>query len=194
MGPPLAVRVLIEQAENEFDDLTVCRREISWRIMKLSRAVSELSEVLNRQGKNSLPLPQPRTFAKTITAESHRHTGKQSNLMFPSKDKPALLHTGVTRACRIALMEAGGPASLHEIGERIQQRGSCDFNGCASPLLLLRQALAKLEMEGEVQIIIVGEDVCWRLTPGEDQIAFPNRISKVQLDNHQPGSSASASD
>jgi hypothetical protein len=188
---PPAVRALVDQAEKEFEDLVVCRDEISWRITKLSRAIRELGGVLNHKPKYTFPLPIRPTlhepFIANDCAVEPATTHESAHRVLSSKQNGTnLTDVQVRRACRIALMEAVAPASLHELYDRIQRRGSCDFRGCRYPLAVLRRALQHLESEGEAQVIPCGDSVCWHRTLGHDRVAFPHRLRKAQPS--RPGS------
>jgi hypothetical protein len=176
---PPAVRALIDQAEIEFKDLVLCRDEISWRITKLSRAIRELGGVLNHKRKYTFPVPTRPTLNESFIANDC--ADEPAHQVLSSKqDRTNLTDVQVRRACRIALMEACAPASLHELYDRIQRRGSCDFRGCHYPLAVLRRALQHLESEGEAQVIRGEDGVCWHRTLGHDRVAFPHRLRKAQ--------------
>jgi hypothetical protein len=182
---PPAVRALVDQAEKEFKDLVVCRDEISWRITKLSRAIRELGGVLNHKRKYTFPLPIRPTLKESFIANDcadEPSTNHEPAHQVPSSEQNGtnLTDVQVRRACRIALMEACAPASLHELYDRIQRRGSCDFRGCRYPMAVLRRALQHLESEGEAQVIHGGDGVCWHRTLGHDRVAFPHRLRKAQ--------------
>jgi hypothetical protein len=182
---PAAVRALVDHAEKEFKDLVVCRDEISWRIAKLSRAIRELDGVLNHKRKYLFPLPIRPTLNEPFLAndcadEPATNHEPANQVLSLKRNRTNLTDVQVRRASRIALMEACAPASLHELYDRIQRRGSCDFRGCRHPLALLRRALQHLESEGEAQVIHGGDGVCWQRTLGHDRVAFPHRLRKAQ--------------
>jgi hypothetical protein len=182
---PIAVRAVVAQAEREFRDLVVCRTEISWRITKLCRAMHELTAILNHERQDPLPLTIRGTRDEPLAFDNRPDEPEETNQIVEFNGSEVTLSDAqIKRACRIALMEAYGPASLHELYERIQRRGSCDFTGCSRPLVLLKRALAELESEGEAQVTCNGDLVSWRRTLGHDRVAFPHRAA--------PGPSAPA--
>ena len=159
-------------------------------MLKLSRAMDELSELLNHKRKDNFSLPESRTLARTFALAGRTDTRREIKKALPSKDKANVAVVEVKRACRIALMEVSGPAPLDELYTRIQHRGSCNFSGSSHPLLLLRRALVDLETEGEVQVITIGGKVCWHRTLGYDRVAFPHGLH-AKLKPHRAQAAAS---
>jgi hypothetical protein len=158
---PAALRALVERGDRELKSLVSSRAKISWRISKLSRALRELAGCLEPvSGKTPrLSLPQ---HSEDPDFDRDHAGGNQ-----PARPEPAASRdVRMQRACRIALMEAFGPASLQELYERIQRRESCDFVGCSDPLAWLRSALAVLEAEGEVQMTRSNGRLYWKRMAG----------------------------
>jgi hypothetical protein len=168
---PAALRALVERGDRELKSLVSSRAKISWRISKLSRALRELAGCLEPvSGKTPrLSLPQ---HPEDPDLDRDHAGGNQ-----PARPEPAASRdVRMQRACRIALMEAFGPASLHELYERIQRRESCDFVGCSDPLAWLRSALAVLEAEGEAQMTRSNGRLYWQRRVGP--VGFVERIGR----------------
>jgi hypothetical protein len=147
--------------------------------MKLSCAMNELTAILNHKRQDPLPLAIGETRDERPAFDNRAREPEGTNQIVEFKASEATLSDAqIKRACRIALMEANGLASLHEVYERIKRRGSCDFTGCTRPLVLLKDALTELESEGEAQVTNKGGIVSWRRTLGQDQVAFPHRTAR----------------
>jgi hypothetical protein len=71
--------------------------------------------------------------------------------------------TALERACRIALMEADGPASPETIYDRIVRRGSLPFFGYKRPLRAIASAMSALVKRGEASLHADDESSCWKV-------------------------------
>ncbi len=71
--------------------------------------------------------------------------------------------TALERACRIALMEADGPASPETIYDRIVRRGSLPFFGYKRPLRAIASAMSALVKRGEASLHSSDESNCWKV-------------------------------
>lgn len=70
------------------------------------------------------------------------------------------------RACRIALMEAGGSASLDEIRSRIVRRGSFSFSDSGLSESAIIQALDLMATNADVRGLEIGPQSVWQhMTP-----------------------------
>jgi len=73
---------------------------------------------------------------------------------------------GLSRACRIALMEAGGAASLAEIRARIVRRGSFSFADSALANTAMLRTLHAMSDAGEIRRLEEGPPSRWqRISP-----------------------------
>jgi hypothetical protein len=157
---PFVIRALVEETREEFEDLIARRKQLSWQISKINHALRALSSVLALQ---LLPEPVHEEIFAEHSALSERD--KDDNALLKSSRKnnqPLVSRTQLKRACRIALMETEGPASLREIAERIVLRGSCDLSVCKNPATVLNSALTSLALEGEAQLIRKGNCSYWQ--------------------------------
>ena len=77
------------------------------------------------------------------------------------------------RACRIALMEAGGAASLDEIRALIIRRGSFAFLESGSSDSEILQTLIRMGVSGEVRCLQNHPQPVWeRIAPPEELDLF----------------------
>jgi hypothetical protein len=98
---------------------------------------------------------------------SLEHTVRRMRPRLPgeSKYKLALL----SRACRIALMEAGNPAPLNEIRSRIDRRESFAFPDSESANAAVTQTLNIMKDSGEVRCVTSSCQSLWqRITPAAE--------------------------
>jgi hypothetical protein len=157
---PFVIRALVEETREEFEDLIARRKQLSWQISKINNALRALSSVLDLQ---LLPEPVPEEIFAEHSALSE--PDKNGNALLESSRKnnqPLVSRTQLKRACRIALMETEGPASLREIAERILRRGSCDLSESKNTAAVLNSALTSLALEGEAQLIRKGNCSYWQ--------------------------------
>jgi hypothetical protein len=157
---PLVVRALVEETREEFEDLIARRKQLSWQISKINNALRALSSVLDLQ-----LLPEPVHDEIFAEPSALNERDKDDNALLKSSRKnnqPLVSRTQLKRACRIALMETEGPASLREIAERIVLRGSCDLSVCKNTAAVLNSALTSLALEGEAQLIRKGNCSYWQ--------------------------------
>jgi hypothetical protein len=178
---PAALRALVERGDRELKSLVSSRAKISWRISKLSRALRELAGFLDPVPGKTPQLSLPRPPGDPDLDRDHAGGNQPAR-----PDAAASTDVRIQRACRIALMEACGPASLDELYERIQRRESCDFVGCSDPLAWLGSALAVLEAEGEAQMTTSHGRLYWQRLVGP--------VGCVERSVGEPRSSAEAAD
>lgn len=75
---------------------------------------------------------------------------------------------GLTRACRIALMEVAGAASLEEIRSRIIRRGSFSFADFGFANAAMIRTLNTMTDNGEIRCLENGPECRWqRVTPDD---------------------------
>ena len=78
------------------------------------------------------------------------------------------------RACRIALMEAGGTASLAEIRALIVRRGSFAFSASDSFHSAILQTLTHMGVSGEVRCLKDHPQPVWERITHPEEIDFPS--------------------
>jgi hypothetical protein len=155
------------------------RVEINRRIRSLHRVVHGLRDLAThaacdpRAAISATPerttwashsVPPKENSEKRDSNSSREHTiGRiRSRLPSPSKHELAVL----SRACRIALMEAGNPASLDEIRSRIDRRGSFAFPDSDSVAARMTRTLNGMADSGEVRCVTGGPQSLWqRIAP-----------------------------
>jgi hypothetical protein len=95
---------------------------------------------------------------------SREHTTGRMRSPLPAQSKHEL--AALSRACRIALMEAGNPASLDEIRSRIDRRGSFTFLDSVSANATMIRTLNIMRDSGEVERVARGPQLLWqRIAP-----------------------------
>jgi hypothetical protein len=95
---------------------------------------------------------------------SREHAIGRTRSQLPSHSKHEL--AVLSRACRIALMEAGNPASLDEIRSRIDRRGSFAFPDSDSVAATMTRTLSVMADSGEVRCVTGGPQSLWqRIAP-----------------------------
>src|SRR5579862_7949372 len=67
------------------------------------------------------------------------------------------------RACRIALLEVGSPASAEQVFDRIKKRGSCPLGRYKHPLAATIRARNLMVKEGTAKRSLRGNARCWEL-------------------------------
>jgi hypothetical protein len=113
-----------------------------------------------------------RRFAEQPALRAHSDQGLPSEELDTERDgrkipsqlshQLGLEPANLRRACRIALMEATGPASLEEIHSRIARRGTCPTISWELVHPLLVGALNGMTENGEVRCLASGSSVRWQ--------------------------------
>jgi len=151
------------------------RVEINRRIRSLHRVVHGLRDLATNAASGTCTaapnVPEPGTWA--LNAEptqserenydcdsSGEHTIGRTRFPLPAQSKHEL--AALSRACRIALMEAGNAASLDEIRSRIDRRGSFAFSHSESANATMTRTLNIMRDSGEVQCVISGSQSLWQ--------------------------------
>jgi len=148
------------------------RVEINRRILSLHRVVHGLRGLATNAASGTYPstlaapdravwtpsTEQAKDEAGTHASNSSREHTVGRIRSSQSKHDLAVL----SRACRIALMEAGGPASLDEIRSRIDRRKSFAFSDSESAGAPLTRTLNRMRDGGEVRCITSGFQSLWR--------------------------------
>jgi len=68
----------------------------------------------------------------------------------------------LSRACRIALMEAEEAASLDEIRSRIDRRGSFTFSDSGFAEVAIGRTLSIMRDNGEIRDVRTGDQTLWQ--------------------------------
>jgi hypothetical protein len=155
------------------------RVEINRRIRSLHRVVNGLRDLATNaasgtctaapnapeRATSALNAEQPQSERENRDSNSLReHTIGRIRSPLPAQSKHEL--AALSRACRIALMEAGNPASLDEIRSRIGRRGSFTFPDSVSAKAAMTRTLNIMRDSGEVQCVISGPQSLWqRIAP-----------------------------
>jgi hypothetical protein len=150
-------------------DLLTRRAEINRRIRCLHQVVEGLRDLgLRDLGSRDLA---------TVTAShatTERFTGEPESRVNSPREHTAgrrrsaltggskRLLTSLSRACRIALMEAGGAASLDEIRSRIVRRGSFSFTDSAFAETAMIRTLHAMGAAGEIRRVEDGPQPLWQ--------------------------------
>jgi hypothetical protein len=121
---------LLEVLQSELSDLSKKRQDIARRIRILDKTLRGLRAGV---GQNFLA-------PKAATA-SPRLEQNDLNPTLPQ----------LSRACRIALAEAGGPASPEEIHARILRRGSFSFVRNEAAIATIAQVLDSMATQGDAR-------------------------------------------
>jgi hypothetical protein len=158
------------------------RVEINRRIRSLHRVVHGLRDFATSTAsdacKSTLATRDRTAWTPTAgqTTKSPESRGSDASLEYTvrrmrprlpgeSKHKLALL----SRACRIALMEAGNPAPLNEIRSRIDRRESFAFSDSESANAAVTRTLNIMKDGGEVRCVTSGCQSLWqRITPAAE--------------------------
>lgn len=152
------------------------------RRSEINRRIRELYQRLH--GLNSPSINEERfvdTVAKTESQASRRRAGPLPHGASPgeriaSENLP--LHSPMPkhavarlrRACRIALLEAGGEASLEEIRALIMRRGSFAFVESESSCTAILHALRRMRDCGEIRRVKIGAEPVWERIPPVERV------------------------
>lgn len=155
------------------------RAEINQRIRSLHRVVHGLKDLATNAACDPANsrlatadhagwtphLEQSKENPETRDGNSSReHTVERIRSRLPGESKHELVV--LSRACRIALMETGNPASLDEIRSRIDRRGSFAFRDSESADAAMTRTLNVMRDSGEVCCVTSGSQPCWqRIAP-----------------------------
>src|SRR5579863_6923136 len=149
-------------------DLLTRRAEINRRIRCLHRVVRGLKD-LNSRDLAAITASRANTERPIAEAETRgnwlrEHSGDRSRS--PSAVSSQRMLAGLSRACRIALMEAGGAACLDEIRARIIRRGSFSFTDSAFANAAMLRTLHAMNDAGEIRRVEDGPQSRWqRISP-----------------------------
>lgn len=155
------------------------RAEINRRIRSLHRVVHGLRDLATNAASDTCTAaftaperatPAPDAEPTQREREGHDHNSSPEHTIgriqspLPAQSKHEL--AALSRACRIALMEAANPASLDEIRSRIDRRGSFAFPDSESANARMAQTLKTMRDSGEVQC--VSQSLWQRIAPAAE--------------------------
>ena|ERR1700730_9174023 len=143
---------LMKQLHSELQVLRRRRSEVKCDIRNLDTIVRGLSECIEwglevRPSRSEITSPTDWEAAYGTINAIQSASSVQVELVGSSK----CAKSDLTRACRIALMESQGTASLEEIYSRIRRRGSFSFAGIEYPLVAIARILDILAGEARTR-------------------------------------------
>jgi hypothetical protein len=159
------------------------RVEINRRIRSLHRVVHGLRDLATNAASGTCTAaptaPERATWALGAEPTQSERDNRDSNSLrehnigriwspLPAQSKHEL--AALSRACRIALMEAGNPASLDEIRLRIDRRGSFRFSDSESADATMTRTLNIMRDSGEVQCVTSSPQSLWQRTAPVSEI------------------------
>jgi len=163
-----AVSETVKRVNAEALDLLTRRAEINQRIRCLHQVMKALRDMATNATFNICERGRPepafdRTGPANLSTPRRRLVGQRRSCI---SDRPEHLPAGLTRACRIALMEAGGTASPEEIRASIVRRGSFSFADSGFPDTEIMRTLTVMTERGEVRRLETGSRSVWqRIAP-----------------------------
>lgn len=159
-------------------DLLTRHAEINRRIRCLQQVIQGLRGLATNatfNGCDAVAPAPPRATEQTRPGNNstpREHTVGQ--MWSPPPGRSKHLQAGLTRACRIALMEAGGTASPDEIRTRIVRRGSFSFADSAFADAAIIRTLNSMTDGGEVRRLEDGPQSLWqRIAPARESDTSP---------------------
>ena len=127
----------------------------------LTRQIRNVRRQLRKRAANPVQKKKKNRSHRARTAKTARIRG---------------MYEGLSRACRIALLEAGGQATTERIYTLIRHRGSFSFDALASdPKSDIARALHLMSMAGEVQQLSNDPRSAWQW--------IDNRALNIQTGN-----------
>jgi hypothetical protein len=168
-----AVSETMRQMSASALDLLARRAEINGRIRRLQQVMRGLRDLAVRSAFNEHDPRSVDLLASETPEQRIGALGGVIDLSPPGGSTNTM--AGLTRACRIALMEAAAFASLEEIHARIVRRGSFSFADSESPHEAIGRALNAMADLGELRRLEKGNHRLWQ------------RIASArEIDNQQP--------
>jgi hypothetical protein len=140
------------------------RVEINRRIRSLHRVVHGLRDLAASHPDTAepaaaeltalLPLTTERTNEESEARKSNSsHKSRIGRMRFGLPSRSQHESAALSRACRIALMEAESPASLDEIRSRIDRRGSFAFHNSEFANAAITRTLNVMRDSGEARCV-----------------------------------------
>jgi hypothetical protein len=139
------------------------RAEINRRIHCLHRVVQGLRDLATSKGCDARDAVSTHA-ANPVQSRGTASPGDCSSPLDPNVGRmgaevalqPRLMIAGLGRACRIALMEADGAASVDEIRSRIVRRGSFVFSDSGFANMAIARTLNIMKDNGEIHVVKSG--------------------------------------
>jgi len=129
---------VVQRAYVELQQLFEQRRAIKRRMKSLRQALRGLQQGVGGAAQSS--------DAVAVSAEPRDATTTPDLRCNSRSEHSPRGGSRLQRACRIALLEAGGTASAEEIYLRILRRGSFSFRYRESPVIAIARVLTTLQM------------------------------------------------
>jgi hypothetical protein len=159
------------------------RVEINRRIRSLHRVVHGLRDLAARHPYTArAAAPEHGALMLTTEPTNEESETRNSNSSHKSMHKSGIgrMRSGLpsrsrhelaalSRACRIALMEAECPASQDEIRSRIGRRGSFAFQDSESANAAITQTLNVMRDSGEARCVASGLQSFWQRIPPPEE-------------------------
>jgi hypothetical protein len=151
-GEHASICEVVKLVDTELHDLLARREELTSRIQNLHQVIHGLREVVRLPGFVDPDLVTPES---THDCEKNARVdrGKSSEKRYVL----GLHHLRLARACRIALMEVEGAASLEEIYSRIVRRDSFSLASFELAAPTLRRVLNAMTMTSDPDIRSVND-------------------------------------
>jgi hypothetical protein len=146
---------VVNFVHDELYGLLIQREGIERRIRNLRQVVNGLRRFAGQPVFRSLSDQRLRSEELDTQRDGRKVPSQVSHQL-------GLERVNLRRACRIALMEATGPASLEEIHSRIARRGTCPTISWELAHPLLVGALNGMTENGEVRCLASGSSVRWQ--------------------------------
>lgn len=152
------------------------RSEINRRIRDIHQVLYGLDQLLTKAEQSpsfaASPEPRPRDHIANWPPSQSSSLRKRVAAFRRRPGQPCAskrVFARMQRACRIALMEAGGTASLDEIRDLMIRRGSLAFVESGSSDSAILQTLIRMRVSGEVRCLDNHSRPVWeRTTPSEE--------------------------
>ena len=157
-----AVSETVKRVNAEAFDLLTRRSEINRRIRSLQQVVQGLHDLVISNG----------TTTDGVQRESEEQTTFRRDGRFMRRTlrrEPAHPQADLIRACRIALMEAGGIAPADEIRARICRRGSFSFSDSTFAEATIIRTLEQLEDRGEFRRVERNGQSLWQRLGAQEE-------------------------
>jgi|HubBroStandDraft_6_1064221.scaffolds.fasta_scaffold610745_2 hypothetical protein len=146
-----AISDTVRRINVEALDLLSRRAEINRRIRSLYQLM---------HGLRGLTATTPPAVEATIQHATPEHDPRQTMRLEP--DRAEFSIGRLSRACRIALLETEGCASVDEILSRIVRRGSFLFSDSKCPQTEIHHALMLMAEKGEILLLDDGPELAWQ--------------------------------
>jgi hypothetical protein len=169
----IAVSETVKQVNAEALDLLIRRRHLSRRILHLKKIMKGLRELATN---NKLIGCDSGRTTESRAAERAKHGNdtipSEHTVRLKESSRPVrswALKVALVRACRIALLEAGGTASPDEIRRLIIRRGSFWFADAGSADREIIRTLGAMTDTGEVRPLEDNSRLLWeRIAPEQE--------------------------